>query len=527
MCQIQFDKPESTKMDDNWENARSALNDDRNNAQALGGKDALKTLARRGKLTARQRIEQLLDPGTFQEIGQLVRGKYRDIEGKKHEVAADAVVTGWGEINGQQVMLVADDGSVMGGAGSTLNVEKRFRLRTMAIEAGCPFIGLYEGSAIRFQDSMDAGQMARIPAFKEVIDCAGKVPQVAAVMGPCYGRPPLDVLYADFSVQVEKTGFLGLSGPALVAGGIGEDVEMDVLSGTQMHVDRTGIVDRAAANEASCLELIRTFLRFVPASAWARGAPPIPDPRPCPELTELVPSNLRKPYDMSKVLDVVMDPTPRFAYKPTFGRSVLTELGLMGGGVVGVVASQPQHKGGVMDADACLKVRRFVAVCDAFHIPLLFLQDQPGFMIGKQAEEERILLWAGALLGCVQRATVPKVTVVLRKCHGAAAWSMGGQNVGGNIVAAWPIAIMTGTGPASAVNTIHARELSSSDAPAQRRSELEARYAASGSALLAARTFGIDEVIDPAETRTFVTRCFAMQLAGSREPVSPKVPLFP
>ena len=424
-------------------------------------------------------------------------------------------------------MVVADDGSVMGGAASTLNVEKRFRLRTMAIESGSPFVGLYEGSAIRFQDSMDAGEMARIPAFKEVIDCAGKVPQVAAVMGPCFGRPPIDVLFADFSVQVEETGFLGLSGPALVAGGIGETVEIEELSGTRMHVDRTGLVDRAAVDEDDCLDLIRNFLQFVPSSAWEKPCPPVSDERACPELIDIVTPNLRRPYDMRKVLDVVLDPTPRIPYKPNFGRSVLTELARLGGTVVGVVASQPRHKGGVMDADACLKARRFVAVCDAFHIPLVFLQDQPGFMIGKRAEEERILLWAGALLATVERATVPKVTVVLRKSHGAAVWSMGGQNVGGNVVAAWPIAIMTGTGPSSAVNTIHARELSSSDAPELLRTRLEAQYAANGSAIRAARTFGIDEVIHPGETRAFISRCITMQLKGARAPVSPKAPLFP
>lgn len=517
-------------MDDEWKRVVSALESERKTALALGGKEALNKLAARGKYSARERIEKLIDPGTFNEIGQLARGKYRDLSGTRHEVATDAVVTGWGQIGGRQTMLIADDGSVMGGAASVLNVEKRFRLRTMAIETRSPLVGLYEGSAIRFQDSMDAGLMARIPAFKEVIDCAGKIPQVAAVMGPCYGRPPVDVLFSDFSIQVNPTGFLGLSGPALVAGGIGEEIDTHELSGTEMHVHRTGLVDQAAEDEDEAIVLIRSFLSFAPASAW--GRPKVEKcadaaDRLCPELTEVVPSNLRQPYDMSRVLDVVLDSSPRLAYKPTFGRSVLTELGRIGGAALGVVASQPRHKGGVLDGDACLKIRRFVAVCDAFHIPLVFLQDQPGFMIGKRAEEERILMWAGGLLAAVERATVPKITIILRKSHGAAVWAMGGQNVRGDIVAAWPLAIMTGTGPSSAVNTIHARELEGNPEPNKLRAKLEAQYAADGSALRAARTFGIDEVIHPAETRAFIANCLSMRALGSSSPVLPKTPLFP
>jgi len=418
----------------------------------------------------------------------------------------------------------------MGGAASILNIEKRFRVRHLAIEQGCPFIGLYEGSAIRFQDSMDAGIMARIPAFKEVLDCAGEIPQLAAIFGPAYGRPPMDILYSDFSVQAKGTGHLALSGPALVEGGIGEKADIEALSGTSMTVDTTGLVDRAGDDEAACLDLVRKALGYFPPSC----ATPPPRGRPWPEahrsreeLVELVPGNPRRPYDMRPVVAAIVDRAAYLEYKPTFARSLLTGLARFDGHVIGVVANQPMHKGGVLDSDACLKMRRFVQVCNAFHIPLLFLEDQPGFMIGNQAETDRILYWAGGLLGAVQRAVVPMLTIVLRKAHGAAVWTMGGQPKGGNIVVAWPIAITTGTGPSSAVNTMHARELAATDDLPALRGRLEEQYNQTGSALRAAATFGIDDVIDPVDTGRVIGRWLELAVTRTSKAPARRPLLFP
>lgn len=350
------------------------------------------------------------------------------------------------------------------------------------------------------------------------------------MLGPAFGRPPMDVLFSDFSVQVERTGFLALSGPALVAGGVGERAELEELSGTSMHVDRTGLVDRAAADETECLGLIRTFLAFLPQSAWSRPpsvASSDPVDRLCPELTDLVPSNLRRPYDMEAVVAALVDDGFFFGYKPTFARSLLTGLARVGGESVGVIASQPRHKGGVIDTDACLKARRFVSMCNAFHVPLVFLQDQPGFLIGTQTERDRILYWAGSLLATVQRTRVPTISVILRKSHGAAVWAMGSQAFGGDLVLAWPTAIMTGTGPRSAVNTIHARDLAAAEDPRAVRDDLEARYSRTGSAFRAAATFGIDDIIHPAETRRFLAAALAMSCERASGDLAPTPPLFP
>ena len=490
-------------MNDEWVDALTHLEQARQAALALGGEEAVERIHERGKLTARQRVETLIDSGSFEEIGLLVEGEVPSADGASKKIPADNVVCGWAKIEGRTVCIVADDGTQLGGAGSVVNIEKRFRLRHMAIQHRCPFIGLYEGSAIRFQDSMDAGLMTRIPAFKEVVDCAGVIPQFAAVLGPAYGRPPMDVLYADFSVQASHTGFLALSGPALVAGGIGEQADIDALSGTDMTVRATGLVDRAGADEQECLQLLRQSLSYFPNSCFeapGRKQPPTSEPPACTKLIDIVPSNLRQPYDMHEVIGVLVDEGSTFEYKPEFGRSAITLLARCNGYVVGIVANQPLHKGGVVDSDACLKMRRFVQLCNAFHMPIVFLEDQPGFMIGTQAESERILFWAAGLLGAVQRASVPKLTVHLRKAHGAAVWTMGGQPDSGDLVYAWPIAIATGTGPASAVNTIHARELAQADDPSARRRELEAQYNQAGSVLRAAKTFGIDDVIRPDET---------------------------
>lgn len=515
-------------MVDEWEQARERLKEARAGAERMGGRAAIARAKDRGKLTARERVSLLLDDGSFEELGKLVVGTVERSDGTQ-EVPADNVVTGWGTIDGRVVLVAADDGTTVGGAGSILNVEKRFRLRTMAIEQGCPFIGLYEGSAIRFQDSMDAGVMARIPAFKEVIDCAGVVPQFAAILGPAFGRPPMDVLYADFSVQAAGTGHLALSGPALVEGGIGEQADIEALSGVGMTVDTTGVVDKAGADELACLRLIRAALGYFPSSCHSRaqGSPPLAPAIDPNDLSSIVPASLRTPYDMAQVVEAVVDRDSWFEYKPTFARSLLTGLARIEGRTVGVVANQPNHKGGVLDAQACFKMRRFVHLCNAFHFPLVFLEDQPGFMIGDQSERDRILYWAGGLLGAVQRAAVPKFTVILRKAHGAAVWTMGGQPAGSDLVVAWPIAIMTGTGPASAVNTIHARDLdSAADRGAMRRT-LESQYNETGSSMRAAREFGIDDVIDPGETRMRIASWLTLVESRIEASVGRKELLFP
>ncbi len=520
-------------MVDDWQDFETELRKRRTAAYAMGGEKAVVRLHARGKLTARERLDQLLDTGSFNEIGLLAQGEVVRANGDREVLQADSVVTGWGEIDGRKVFVVADDGSVMAGAAGLLNVEKRFRIRRMAVEQGYPFIGLYEGSAIRFQDSMDAAIMARVPAFREVLDCVGVVPQVAAVMGPAFGRPPMDVLYSELSLQVAGTGHIGLSGPALVKGGIGEDADIEALAGPAMHADTTGMIDRVVPDEAVCMADIRCFLQYMPSNAWQlppRGTPDGAADRPSPQLKAIVPTNLRRPYDVNKVIAVLADEGSLFPYKATFGRGIVTTLARMDGHAVGVVANQPSHQGGVIDADAAFKTRRFVALCDLFHIPLLFLQDQPGFLPGAAAEANRIVFWAGTLLATVERATVPKVTVIMRKSHGAACWALGkgGRSAeSGDIVFAWPIAIMTGTGPSSAVYTVHARELEAAKDPELRRRELEDGYNRSGSVYGAAAAFGVDEVITPEETRRRVIAAFDMSRGRLSRNLGPKTPLFP
>jgi acetyl-CoA carboxylase carboxyltransferase component len=520
-------------MPKDWEVPEAELQSRRAAARSMGGEEAVVRLHARGKLSARERLDMLMDPGSFNEIGLLVEGEVVRANGEVEVLHADSVVTGWGEIDGRKVFVVADDGSVMAGAAGLLNVEKRFRIRRMAVEQGYPFVGLYEGSAIRFQDSMDAAIMARVPAFREVLDCVGVVPQVAAIMGPAFGRPPMDVLYSELALQIAGTGHLGLSGPALVKGGIGEDTDIESLAGPEMHADATGMIDLVAPDEATCLADIRRFLHYMPANAWElppRGESDGNRDRPCPELKDIVPTNLRQPYDVNDVIAVLADRGSLFPYKVTFGRSVVTTLARIDGHVVGVVANQPSHQGGVIDADGAFKARRFVALCDLFHIPLLFLQDQPGFLPGPAAEANRIVFWAGSLLATVERATVPKVTVIMRKSHGAACWALGkgGRSAeAGDIVFAWPIAIMTGTGPSSAVYTVHARELAAADDPETRRHELEAGYNRSGSVYGAAAAFGIDDVIAPEETRRRVIAALEMASGRLTRNLGPKTPLFP
>jgi len=520
-------------MSNDWQPYLDELKTRNARALAQGGDEAIRRLHERGKLTARERIERLVDKGSFEELGLLaqgfVPGRAKGAEG----IPGDAVVTGWGEIDGRRVLIAADDGSIMGGAGSILNVEKRFRLRRIAVEQGYPYIGLYEGSAIRFQDSMDAAIMTRIPAFKEVADCAGVVPQIAAVLGPCFGRPPADIVFSQFALMAEKTGFLGLSGPTLVQGGIGEKVDIAELAGPKMHALKTGLIDHVAATEDDCITTIKTFLQFMPQNAWQRPArrETKDDPnRACPELMKFVPSNVRKPYDVRPVIETICDSGVGLEYKPDFGKGIVTRLDRIDGEVVGIVASQPKYRGGVIDAHAAFKGRRFVAVCDAFNIPLVFLQDQPGFMPGKESEEQNVVFWGNTFIAAVQRATVPKITVVLRKGHGAAMWAMGfgGEyGEGADLVAAWPSAILTGTGPASAVYTVHAKELAAAENAEELRNRLERQYSETGSAYRGAMSFGIQSIIEPADTRRYLAAALRLASEKLKRNLGPKPQLFP
>jgi len=316
-------------MDRAWEEHVTELRRRKAEAQGQGGPEALARLHGRGKLSARERLALLLDRESFHELGLLVEGLVETPGRGRQTVRSDGVVSGWGEIGGRRVFVTADDGSLMGGAAGLANIEKRFRIRRMAIEQGQPFIGLYEGSAIRFQDSMDAGIMARVPAFKEVVDSAGAVPQVAAMLGPCFGRPPIDALFSELVLMVRGTGFIGWSGPSLVKGGMGETVELEDLGGAEMHARVTGLADHVAETEKDCLDAIKTFLTFMPSSCWElppRAATTDDPSRLCPELLDIVPSNLRKPYDMCRMITALVDNGNYFAYKPEFGKGLITCL---------------------------------------------------------------------------------------------------------------------------------------------------------------------------------------------------------
>jgi len=518
-------------MDRAWEEHLTELRRRKAEAQSQGGPEALARLHGRGKLSARERLALLLDRESFHELGLLVEGLVETPGRGRQTVRADGVVTGWGEIAGRRVFVAADDGSLMGGAAGLANIEKRFRLRRMAIEQGRPFIGLYEGSAIRFQDSMDAGIMARVPAFKEVVDSSGAIPQVAAMLGPCFGRPPIDALFSELVLMVRGSGFIGWSGPSLVKGGMGETVELEDLGGAEMHARVTGLVDLVPDSEKDCFETIKTFLTFMPSSCWElppRAATTDDPSRLCPELLDIVPSNLRKPYDMCRMITALVDNGNWFAYKPEFGKGLITCLARMGGRPVGVVASQPSYQGGVIDWDAAYKARRFIAVCDAFHVPLIFLQDQPGFVVGKTAEAHRMVFWGGSLLATVQRSTVPKLTVILRKAHGAAMWAVGGRSGDSpDLLFAWPLALMTGTGPASAVYTIHDKELKAAQDPREVRRSLEASYSEGGSVYRAAAAFGVDDIIEPPETRRALIAGLEMACGKQARQLGRKTPLFP
>ena len=469
--------------------------------------EALAKVRLQGKLTARERIEHLLDVGSFVEMGTLGRSNHPEL---KKRTPADGVVVGHGTIQGRTVYVAADDATVMGGTRGRVGELKVSRVRQAALAHRCPFIALTEAGAARVQESFGAIAAGIGSRFGEHLRMSGKMPQIAAILGPSFGGPSFTAAQSDFVTIAKSTGFMGMSGPLVVKVGIGETVTSDQIGGADVCAVTTGQTDHVGEDDAACLAAIRNFLSYLPSNCWE--LPPAVAPRPAAldtpqgraRIRELIPDARRQAYDMRKVLELIADGGEVFHLRPRYGPNLITALGRIQGQTVGFIASNPMARAGVLDEKVAVKARRFIDMCDAFHIPLVFITDTPGFLVGPDIEKHRMISLAARLLNSVCSATVPKVTIVARKAIGLAYLALGGRVMNPDTIVAWPCAHFDVMGPDAAVELVHGKTLSQATDPAAKRAEIMAKLDEDSSAWEAAGMGLIDDVIDPAETRDVI-----------------------
>jgi acetyl-CoA carboxylase carboxyltransferase component len=470
----------------------------------MGGRERIERQHARGRLTIRERIDRLLDPGSFVEIGTFSRSERPEAA---EYSPGDGKIAGLGTVGGRPVAVSGDDMTVFHGSSSVVGGRRNRRLYDLAIEKGFPFIYLGETGGARLPDSLGSEGFSKIYAQVEVAQRARQVPMATAILGESFGGSSFQSALSDFVVQVRGT-CLAVTSPRVVEVATGEQVGFEELGGVDVHLRRTGQIDAAAGDEDGAFVLIRAFLSYLPSNCWS--APPRADwdgsLAPDERLYDLVPTQRTRGYDMRRVIRRLVDRGAMLELKPEFGRSLVTCLARIGGRTVGIVASNPMFQAGALDPNACDKATQFLCLCDAFNVPLIFLQDVPGFIVGKQAEHDRLLAKAIMFLEALAQSTVPKVTVVLRKAFGLAYYSLCGNNMGGDLVLAWPSAEISFMDPAVGVNVVYADKLRAHPEPERERERLIAEWSEDTTPYGAAGIMALDEIIDPAETRPFLIR---------------------
>jgi len=480
-----------------------------------GRPDAVASQHDLGKRTARERIDYLLDDGTFEERGKLAGpapSTPETAEWEREDVPADGVVTGFGEVDGRPVAVVATDFTVKGGSLGHTGGGKIRHLGELALRRGVPFVMLHDGGGHRIQEGLDSRTFARGGDFVFQTRMSGWVPQVTAMMGPGFAAPTNYAGQADFIPMVEGEGTMGVAGPALVQAALGRDFSKQELGGAEFQTAVTGMADRAFPDDEACLDAIRTFLSYLPRNA--RRGPPEADWEPPSEdavaaLADVIPNDTRKGYDIYAVVEGVVDRGSLFELKPRYARNVVTGFARLEGKSIGVVANNPRINAGTFDVPACDKASRFVGLCDAFGLPLLFLADVPGVLPGPDSERAGIARHAGKVLFEVNRATVPKASIVLRRGYGFGYVLMaGGRSTENELTAVWPTAEIAAMGIEGAVDVAYRREIEAADDPAAKREALISEFLDRTGAIRAVEGFGVDAAIDPRETREWVARAF-------------------
>jgi acetyl-CoA carboxylase carboxyltransferase component len=433
------------------------------------------------------------------------------------DAAADGVITGFGDVEGRPVAICAYDFTVMAGSMGMTGEIKVGRLRELALTQRIPFVWLLDSAGARIQEAVGSLFAGSGHLFREEVVMSGVIPQVAALMGPCAAGTAYIPGLADFVPMVKGRGSMALAGPHLVRAAIGEEVTQEELGGSRVHCRKSGVGDIEVADDEECIAVIKRYLSFFPSHCEER--PPVrpssdPPDRGDDALLDVLPDTNRKPYDMYEVIRRLVDDGDYLDVKGGWARTIITCLARMGGRPVGIVANQPRQLGGILDNDSADKAARFVNLCNAFGIPLVFLQDVPGFMVGTKVEQAGIIRHGAKMLHAVAAATVPKVTVVLRKAYGAGYYVMCGRAYEPDLIVAWPTAEISVMGAEGAVEIVFRKEVEEAEDPAARKAELIEAYRGLIDVYVAARNDMVDDVIDPRETRPTIIR--ALELAQGK-----------
>ncbi|HEX3327081.1 MAG TPA: acyl-CoA carboxylase subunit beta [Actinomycetota bacterium] len=490
-------------------------------ARSAGGQGVINRQHERGKLTARERIETLLDTGSFVETDMLVRHRSYGFGIESRRPFGDAVVTGWGTIDGRKVFVYAQDFTVFGGSLGEVVAEKICKIMDLALETGAPVIGLNDSGGARIQEG--AASLAGYGyIFDRNVRCSGVIPQISAIMGPCAGGAVYSPAMTDFTFMVSNTSHMFITGPEVIKAVTGEEVTQEELGGAMTHASKSGVAHFVADDDQDCLEQLRYLLSFIPSNNFESPPyfPPTDDGmRSCDELLDLIPDSPREPYDMHQVIASVFDDGEFFEVHQYWAKNILCGFARLAGHPVGVVANQPEVLAGTLDITSSTKAARFVRFCDGFNVPLVTFVDVPGFLPGTEQEYGGIIRHGSKLLYAFSEATVPRLTVITRKAYGGAYLVMNSKHIRADISFAWPTAEIAVMGAEGAVNVIHRREIEGSDDPQATRAELIDDYQERFSTpYIAAERGYVDDVIEPQETRKRLVQSLEM-LRSKRETI--------
>lgn len=487
----------------------ASLEAKREEAREGGGKRRIDAQHKKGKLTARERIDVLFDEGSFEEWDMFVEHRCNDFGMASEKIPGDGVVTGFGTINGRLSFVFSQDFTVFGGALSEAHAEKICKIMDQAMKVGAPVIGLNDSGGARIQEGVASlGGYAEV--FQRNVLASGVVPQISMVMGPCAGGAVYSPAMTDFIFMVQDSSYMFVTGPDVVKTVTHETVTHEELGGATTHSSKSGVADLSFENDVEALFQLRRFMDFLPSSN--KEQPPTretvdPAERPEPSLNTLIPNNANKPYDMRELVLKVVDEEDFFEIQPNFAANILIGFGRLQGSTIGIVANQPMVLAGCLDIDSSKKAARFVRFCDCFNIPILTLVDVPGFLPGTQQEFNGIIKHGAKLLFAYAEATVPKVTVITRKAYGGAYDVMSSKHLRGDVNFAWPTAEIAVMGAKGAVEIIFRADLGDEEKIASRTGEYAEKFA---NPFVAGARGYIDDIIMPQNTRSRVARAFAM-----------------
>jgi len=505
-------------------NKSEDLRERKEKIQLGGGEARIQKQHEKGKLTARERLALLFDEGTFVELDAFVKHRCVNFGMEKKEIPGEGVVTGYGQVDGRLVYAFAQDFTVIGGSLGEMHAQKICKVQDNALKVGAPLVGINDSGGARIQEGVNSLR-GYGDIFYRNTRASGAIPQISVIMGPCAGGAVYSPALTDFVMMVEGSGKMFITGPQVIKAVTGEEVSAADLGGAMTHSTVSGVATFISSNDEECLAQIRRLLSFLPSNNTE--VTPLAENgddqnRLIPELETIVPDSTNKPFDVKDVISLIVDQGDYFEYQPYYATNIVTCFARMNGRTIGIVANQPKSLAGCLDINASDKAARFVRTCDAFNIPILTIVDVPGFLPGVNQEYGGIIRHGAKLLYAYSEATVPLVTLIVRKAYGGAYIAMGSKHLGGDISLAWPQAEIAVMGPSGAANVIFRKDIKQADDPAAMRVEKIKEYTDKFSTPYIAAELGyIDDVIDPAESRIRLINAFDM-LASKREQVPAK-----